>query len=63
MARSHLKNLEWIGFDLENVTEQFEDEGIQKFVNVFDLIMNTLKHKCDETLKDTVDHRILTPGS
>lgn len=40
-----------VGIDLDIVTQQLEDEGVQKFINAFDVLMNTLKEKRSQTLK------------
>jgi hypothetical protein len=32
-------------------TQQLEDEGVQKFIKAFDVLMNTLKEKQSQTLK------------
>ncbi len=44
-ASETLRRLCEVGIDLDAVTQQLEDEGIQKFVKAFDVLMNTLKEK------------------
>ncbi len=41
-----LKRLGEVGIDLDAVTQQLEDEGIEKFVKPFDKLMKTLEEKC-----------------
>ena len=44
-ASETLRRLCEVGIDLDLVTQQLEDEGIQKFVTAFDQLMNTLQEK------------------
>jgi transaldolase len=44
-AREVLRNLEAVGVDLESATQQLLDEGVQKFVDPFDVLMRTLAQK------------------
>ncbi len=53
-ADSQLEQLKHLGFDIERVTQRLEDEGVQKFLNALDILMNALKQKRDESLKETV---------
>jgi len=41
-----LKLLAEVGIDLDAVTQQLEDEGVEKFVKPFDKLMKTLEDKC-----------------
>ena len=50
-ASGTLRQLSEVGIDLDAVTQQLEDEGVQKFVKAFDALMNTLKQKQSKTLK------------
>jgi hypothetical protein len=34
-----------VGIDLDAVTQQLEDEGVQKFIKPFDLLLSTLQEK------------------
>ena len=40
-----LNKLSWIGVDLDQVTQQLEDEGVEKFVSALDRLMHALKEK------------------
>jgi hypothetical protein len=42
------------------VTQQLEDEGVQKFITAFDSLMNTLQEKRATALHEHVEGR---PGS
>ncbi len=48
MEEAHhcLKRLAEVGIDLDAVTQQLEDEGVEKFVKPFDKLMKTLEEKC-----------------
>ena len=50
-ARRMLDKLGDLGIDIDEVTKQLEDEGVQKFVKPFDSLMETLKSKRDEVLE------------
>ncbi len=50
-ASETLLRLGEVGIDLDIVTQQLEDEGVQKFIKAFDVLMNTLKEKQSQTLK------------
>lgn len=54
-ASETLRRLGEVGIDLDAVTQQLEDEGIQKFVKAFDQLMNTLKEKRAAALQEPVD--------
>ena len=41
VARHMLEQFADIGFKLDQVTQQLEDEGMEKFVNPFDILMQT----------------------
>jgi len=45
-ARRALACLAELGMDLEKVTQQLEDEGIEKFVKPFERLLSTLEEKC-----------------
>jgi transaldolase len=45
-ARQCLKLLDEVGIDLVAVTQQLEDEGVEKFVKPFDKMMKALEEKC-----------------
>ena len=44
-AAGTLRRLSEAGIDLDRVTRQLEDEGVKKFVEAFDGLMNTLEEK------------------
>jgi transaldolase len=44
-ARRVLQRLPEVGLDLEALTQQLEDEGVQKFIKPFNLLMRTLQAK------------------
>lgn len=56
-AAEILLRLGEVGIDLDMTTQQLEDEGVQKFVKAFDILMNTLKEKQSQTLRRTqIEH-------
>jgi transaldolase len=44
-AQQVLQRLTAVGIDLDAVTQQLEDEGVQKFIKPFDLLLSTLQEK------------------
>jgi transaldolase len=44
-AREVLRDLEAVGVDLESATQQLLNEGVQKFIDPFDVLMRTLAEK------------------
>jgi transaldolase len=50
-AVATLQRLSEAGIDLDAVTRQLEDEGVQKFVRAFDVLMTTLDVRRSRTLK------------
>jgi len=61
-ARRLLERLPELGINLDAMTQQLEDEGVQKFVQAFDLLMNTLKEKLAAALKEPVNRQVLSVG-
>ena len=55
----------WSGDCLDAATQQLEDEGIQKFVEAFDRLMNTLEEKRVAAVREPVDGKAVDrhPGS
>jgi len=51
-ASEALRRLDKVGIDLDAANQQLEDEGIQKFVQAFDLLMNTLREKRAAAISD-----------
>jgi transaldolase len=60
VASRVLEHLPELGIDLDVVTQQLEDEGVQKFITAFDSLMNTLQEKRATALHEHVEGR---PGS
>jgi transaldolase len=58
-ARQVLDRLAEIGINLEEVAQQLEDDGIEKFVLAFDRLMDTLEKKRAETFREPVDRQTL----
>src|SRR5688572_6850268 len=54
-ASEALQRLGEVGIDLDAVTQQLEDEGIQKFIEAFDRLMNSLEEKRTGALQEPVD--------
>ena len=54
-ARQVLKKLAELGINLLEVTQQLEDEGIEKFVKPFNKLETTLEEKRKEALAESVD--------
>lgn len=44
-AHRILRSLDGLGIDIDSVTQQLEDEGVEKFIKPYDQLMNTLKEK------------------
>jgi transaldolase len=49
-ASRTLRRLSEVGIDLDVTTQQLEDEGVKKFAQAFDVLMQTLKEKQAQTL-------------
>ncbi|HAO78692.1 MAG TPA: transaldolase [Verrucomicrobia subdivision 3 bacterium] len=49
-ASKTLLRLGEVGIDLDMATQRLEDEGIQKFIKAFDVLMNTLKEEQSQML-------------
>ena len=62
-ARKVLDMLPEVGIDLMKVTQQLEDEGVEKFVKPFDRLMIALEEKRKEALAESVDVQELRLGS
>lgn len=50
-AAGMLRRLSEAGIDLDKATQQLEDEGVEKFVKAFDVLMNTLEEKRAATMR------------
>jgi len=51
-ARQLFGQLKTLGIDMEIVTQQLEDEGIQKFIDSFDQLIDNLAKKKDKMIKE-----------
>lgn len=58
-ALKELDELSKVGIDLDNVTQQLEDEGVQKFIKSYDHLINTLEEKRKSILGAPLDHQII----
>ncbi len=52
-ARQALARLEEVGIDLDTVTDELLDEGLEKFAGSFDDLMDSIETKCRELQKKT----------
>lgn len=50
-ARSHLEQLQQLGFNLDTLTQQLEDEGVRKFENALRALMSALRQKSETDIK------------
>jgi transaldolase len=48
-ARKTLQILGEVGIDLDEVTQQLEDEGVEKFVASYDQLMDALERRTERT--------------
>jgi transaldolase/glucose-6-phosphate isomerase len=62
-AANILQRLPELGIDLNQVTQQLEDEGIEKFKKPYDVLMCTLEGKRQAVLKEMVDAQSLELGN
>jgi transaldolase/glucose-6-phosphate isomerase len=58
-----LKSLEELGLNLEKLTQQLEDEGVEKFNRPYDSLMQTLEAKRLAALKEPVARQVLSLGA
>jgi transaldolase/glucose-6-phosphate isomerase len=61
-AQYILDHLLDVGIDLDDVTDQLEREGINKFIQPFEKLLATLENKRKEALSEPVDRQILSLG-
>jgi transaldolase/glucose-6-phosphate isomerase len=54
-----LRQLAEVGIDIHQVTQQLEDEGVEKFNKPYDHLMETLKAKRARALQERVDRQTL----
>jgi transaldolase/glucose-6-phosphate isomerase len=61
-ASENLRRLGEVGIDLDAATQQLEDEGVQKFVKAFDLLIRALKEKRAAAVEEPVDVETVNLG-
>jgi transaldolase/glucose-6-phosphate isomerase len=61
-ARWVLEQLDQVGIDIDEITQQLEDEGVEKFNKPFDRLMETLEDKRKEAFEEPVDRQELRLG-
>ncbi|MFB3925409.1 MAG: bifunctional transaldolase/phosoglucose isomerase [Syntrophales bacterium] len=62
-ARDIIASLARLGIDIDKVTQQLEDEGIRKFNEPFDRLMESIKKRRDAALGQPADRETLALGS
>ncbi len=62
-ADHRLGRLEKVGIDLHALTEQLEEEGIEKFIKPYDQLMKTLEEKHQAALSGPLDRQTIHSGS
>ena len=55
LAREILDKLSDVGIDIKDVTQQLEDEGVDKFNKPYDKLIHTLSEKMKEASTDDID--------
>ncbi len=61
-ARAVLEGLNQVGIDIDQVTQQLEDEGVEKFNKALDQLMSSLKEKRVASFKEPVDRQVFQLG-
>jgi transaldolase/glucose-6-phosphate isomerase len=61
-ARSALAGLARLGIDIDAITQQLEDEGVDKFNKPFDQLMGTIRAAQAAALREPVDRQALDLG-
>jgi transaldolase / glucose-6-phosphate isomerase len=61
-AREVLRLLPEVGVDLKAITDQLEEEGIEKFSKPFDRLLNALEEKREQALAEPVDPQEIRLG-
>ena len=61
-AQRVLSDLAQVGIDLDSVTEQLLNEGVQKFITPFDELMRTLAEKRLHLLRGLISAQSVQPG-
>ena len=49
--------------DLDFVTRQLTNEGVQKFIEPYDLLMKTLAARREQVLADLAGRQVINPGA
>ncbi|RPI07088.1 MAG: transaldolase, partial [Ignavibacteriae bacterium] len=49
-AQSNLEHLQTFGIDLDAITRQLEKEGVEKFINAYDLLLKAITQKASQYL-------------
>jgi transaldolase/glucose-6-phosphate isomerase len=62
LANEVLDRLPELGIDIDEVTQQLEDEGVDKFNKPFDRLMQTLSDERDAALQQPPDRQVLDLG-
>ena len=62
-ARQVLDDLPQLAINLDSVTQQLEDEGVDKFNKAFEQLMASILNKRAEALKGPVDRQAFAAGS
>ncbi len=60
-AHRILKSLDGLGIDIDAVTQQLEDEGVDKFIKPYDKLMDTLREKRSAVLAESGSYRKALP--
>ncbi|HLP15780.1 MAG TPA: transaldolase [Bacteroidota bacterium] len=53
-AHASIEHLVHMGFSFERITQRLEDQGVKKFIEAFDGLMNSLKQKRETSLAESV---------
>jgi transaldolase/glucose-6-phosphate isomerase len=61
-SQAVLKDLSQVGIELDEVTQQLEDEGVEKFTRSYDHLIDSLEEKRKSILGTPVDHQIFDMG-
>jgi transaldolase/glucose-6-phosphate isomerase len=56
-----LERLPELGIDIDQMTNQLVDEGVEKFDKPFDTLMGTLKKRCSTAFQERLEPQ--EPGS
>jgi transaldolase/glucose-6-phosphate isomerase len=59
-AQQMFQQLRELNIDIDKVTQQLEDEGVEKFNKPFDLLMKTLREKREAALREPLDRQTIT---